>query len=247
MRKQTLSLGVGFFLLTSSAMANDYLANVEGLHLNYSAPSGTASSTHFKYKEYEFLGHTEYDVELQGGTLFLETPDGPIQLDNLPASLSEVDALTINDLDLVSSSTSLSLSTQRFATQSTDSAMDISRLAIQCSYEDRDDEFMNEILHSCFNRSGNLSLGGFSSDGKEVLTDTQFTIRNNSMNFQMRAQGLKIKGNGKTYYENDQLRIRIDKAKVGFLNVRGRLFKELEKLESSTVSVHEPWIEIDLK
>lgn len=40
MRKQTLSLGVGFFLLTSSAMANDYLANVEGLHLNYSAPSG---------------------------------------------------------------------------------------------------------------------------------------------------------------------------------------------------------------
>ena len=66
------------------------------------------------------------------------------------------------------------------------------------------------------------------------------------MDFEMKAQGLKIKGNGKTYYENNQIRIRIDKAKVGFINVRGRLFKELEKLESDKVQVNEPWIEFDL-
>ncbi len=124
--------------------------------------------------------------------------------------------------------------------------MDINRLNVNCNYKSINDTFGNEVLHSCLNVKGSVSLNSYSADGKEVIGETTLTTQGNSMNFQLRAQGLKIKGEGNTYFENGKIRIKISKAKVGILNVRGRLFYELEKLSSDKISVNEPWIEIEL-
>ncbi len=244
---RTSILACALLVMSAPAMANDFEASVTNFNLNYSSPSGQATSSSLSYDQYHYPSYTQYSVELQGGILTLETPDELIQLDNLPDVISEVDTINIAGLDLTSNQSLVALSANQLRTQSTDSSLDITRLSIDCGYKSSNDTFTNELLDSCFNNSGDISLGSYKSDGKEVVGDTEFTIRNNSMTFQMKAQGLKIKGNGKTYFQNNQVRIRVDKAKVGFLNVRGRLFKELEKLESEKVSVNEPWIEFQLK
>ncbi len=233
-------------LLSTPLWANDYEASVTNFNLNYSSPSGKASSTALSYDQYNYPSYTEYAVELQGGVLTLETPDELIQLDNLPDVISDVDHLVVSNLNITSNSSKVAVSANSLKSQSTDSSLDVSRLAINCAYQSSNDTFINEVLDSCFNNKGDVTLGSYKDSGKEVVGDTTLSVRNNTMNFQMKAQGLKIKGNGKTYFENNQIRIRVDKAKVGFLNVRGRLFNELEKLESEKVSVNEPWIEIQL-
>ncbi len=243
--KKTI-LACALLSMAMPIVANEYQATVKNFNLNYNFPSGTANSQELIYKNYQYYGATGYNVELQAGVLLLETPDDIIHLDNLPDSITEVNALTISGLNLTSNSQLVALEANRLATQSTDSSIDIRNFAIDCDYEDIDEELMQEVLHSCFNVGGNIDLGSFISNGSEVISNTEFSLNRNNMDFEMKAQGLKIKGNGKTYYENNQIRIRIDKAKVGFINVRGRLFKELEKLESDKVQVNEPWIEFSL-
>lgn len=57
-----------------------------------------------------------------------------------------------------------------------------------------------------------------------------------------------VKMNGKVYYEADQerVRVRIDRARAGFLNVLNMLFDELKAIESEKIRVEKPWITFDL-
>ena len=239
-------LWVAPLVLSLPLMANDYQAQVKDLNLNYNSPSGTASSQTLIYEDHLYDSFTQYKVELQAGVLMLETPDEVIQLEDLPDSISEVESLNISGLNLTSNQTNLALNFSKLNSRSLTSSMDVERLSVNCNYQSSNDTFKTDVLHSCLNVKGDISLDSYSADGKEVVGSTDISTRGNSMDFQLRAQGLKIKGNGNTYFENNQIRIKITKAKVGFLNVRGRLFKELEKLESDKISVNEPWIEIDL-
>jgi len=243
---RTSILACALVVMSAPAMANDYEASVTNFNLNYNSPSGTANSAKLRYGQYNYPGHTQYKVELQAGILTLETPDDLVQLDNLPDSLSQVDALVVNDLNLLSNSSSLGLRFNHLKTRTQKSALDIQRLSVNCGYRASNDTFIHEVLDSCFNNTGRLGLGSYKDKGKEILGSTIFSIYNNRMNFQVMSQGHKIRGNGKSYYSNGMLRIRIDKAKVGIFNVRRRLFNELNKLQSDKVSVHEPWVEVQI-
>lgn len=58
-----------------------------------------------------------------------------------------------------------------------------------------------------------------------------------------------VKVEGKSYFEKDkgQIRLRIDKAKAGFLNVKNKLFEALEDSESDKITVNRPWVTLKIK
>ena len=85
-----------------------------------------------------------------------------------------------------------------------------------------------------------------SQKSETTISNLKLTSQNNKMNYQIKASGYNIKGHGETYYQDGLVKIKISTAKVGFLNVRGKFFSELRKMESNTIRVNEPWIEIDL-
>lgn len=243
---KTSILACALVMIMAPAKANNDVASITNFNLNYHSPSGSASSAELHYNQYNYPAHTNYNVELQGGILTLETPDDLIQLDNMPDSLSQVDSLEVSNLNLKSNSSSIALRLNHLNTKAQKSAMDLDRLSINCGYRASNDTFTHELLDSCFNNKGRLGLGFYKDKGKEVLGSTIFNTNGNNMNFQVRSQGHNIKGNGKTYYSNGLLRIRIDRARVGIFNVRARLFNELNKLRSTKISVHEPWVEIQI-
>jgi hypothetical protein len=57
-----------------------------------------------------------------------------------------------------------------------------------------------------------------------------------------------VRLNGKVYYEQEhsRIRLRIDRARAGLLNVTGMLFDELDKLNSEKVIVSRPWVTVHL-
>lgn len=57
-----------------------------------------------------------------------------------------------------------------------------------------------------------------------------------------------VKMNGKIYYQNEknQIRLRLDSARAGFLNVLSKVFDQLEKNQSEKLIVQRPWVTIIL-
>ena len=226
--------------------ANDYKTKVSNFNLQYTLPEGLASSDYFEYQETLYNQTTQYSVQLQAGSLYLETPDELIEFESLPASLENVDEVNVSNLNITSSDSVIALDFSRWATQSSEGSIEVKSLDIDCSYEDLDSEFLAEVLHSCFNKKGSIIIDKYTSDGETIVEDANFKISANDMDFQIKAAGFKIKGEGKTYYEDGILKIKIEKAKYGFINVKKKLFKELEAMESDKVRVDNPWIEIEL-
>lgn len=121
-------------------------------------------------------------------------------------------------------------------------------------------------LENCL-QSGALNISSFEMDQANSLsfalnaisvsaTDASFknlelTLRNGSFELELRATlsvSVTIKGEGKIEYlpagQDFDLRIKIDKLKASFLNIRDDLFKELKKNESEKLKIQEPYIYI---
>lgn len=69
----------------------------------------------------------------------------------------------------------------------------------------------------------------------------------NTLEFSLKNK-VWIKGNGAIFFDKDtqQVRIRVDKAKTGFLNITGKFFREIKAMENDFLKVERPWITIDL-
>jgi hypothetical protein len=232
-------------LLSHPLLARDYRTQIEQLNLEYNLPSGVAQSDFFEFEHYSFPTPTEYNLELQGSILILETPDGPIQLDSIPSFLTDVDQIKIKSLYLNHNEAVVDLKFNQFFFSKDSSNKTIKNVKFNCPYNTPIPDFLEQLFSSCLNDRANLSLNSFDSNGNKVVSDVKVKINSNQLDFELRALGLKIKGEGKTYYQDDLIRIKIEKARVGIINVRGRLFDELEKFESDYIKVNEPWVEID--
>jgi PhoPQ-activated pathogenicity-related protein len=70
---------------------------------------------------------------------------------------------------------------------------------------------------------------------------------NNKLNFSFKNT-VWIKGYGALFYDqaNNLIKVRIDKAKTGFINVTGKVFAELKAQENDFITVNRPWVEIQL-
>lgn len=77
------------------------------------------------------------------------------------------------------------------------------------------------------------------------------TFKNGSFDLELKASlsvSVNVKGEGKVEYlpkgQDFDLKIKIDKLKASFLNIRDDLFKELKKSESEKLKIQEPYIYI---
>lgn len=233
-------------IVSLPVLANPLHGELKNFNLNYEQPSGQAESELLIFRDIVYQQKTSYEVELQAGSLFLITPMNTFQIDNLPAFISDVETLNVEQLDLNSSTELLGLSLKSFYSKSLEESMTINELKITCTSLQAAEDAMSEILHQCLNNTGEVSLESFYEGSKKQLSNFTMTTQNSSMSFRVSASGITVRGEGETYFEGEMVRIKITKARAGFLNVKGRLFRELQAIASESVRVNNPWIEIDL-
>lgn len=82
---------------------------------------------------------------------------------------------------------------------------------------------------------------------QQELEDIELDIRNNSFEARLKTKiifNTTVKAEGKSYFDSDEkvIRLRIDKAKAGFLNVTDKVFEELEKKQGEKLRVERPWV-----
>lgn len=243
-----MKLGL-FFLLaffSLSVFANDFQGELRNLNITYNQPTGSATTDYLNIDQVLYDKFTQYEVQIQAGSLFLTTPDEMIQIDQLPSSVIDVDQLLIRNMNMLSNQDLIQLGFSQLKGVDPNQNQEINNFSISCNKELAGSTFNETLLHSCLNINGRLRIGKYSKDGKEQLSSLKFDTAASKLKYEIKISGLKVKGDGRTYYQNNMVRIRIDKAKVGPINVKKKLFDELKKQRSASFRVNSPWIEIDV-
>tara|TARA_B100001971_G_C18268046_1_gene596600 strand:- start:33062 stop:33775 length:714 start_codon:yes stop_codon:yes gene_type:complete len=228
-------------VLSTGAFAQIPNVKIENFKADYTSPSGQGSADTFLYDNEDY--GKNFSVELQSGSLILNTENGDFSLDSLPAQVSEWKNLKVEKVDLNASDKSISLRSERIEyTNGEDKDGYISGISLDCELNQK--TMLDSALDMCLNKKMTFYLpfvGGMSINNINIWTD------NNKLNFSLK-NGVWIKGYGGIFYDEDQrkIRIRIDKAKTGFINVTGKVFSELKAMENEFVSVNRPWVEISL-
>lgn len=222
-------------------------SNIKEFRGSYTSPSGIAKAQNFQFTGTDFGLNPEFSVEKQAGVFFLETPNETMQIENLPEFIMELEKVGWSGINLTTTPKSIDLNFEKITGSAPDNSLIIDKLALSCQHGMLQDELMPEILDSCLNNEGvfSLKLMETTKEGKtDKIQNIWFSTKGTKMNFKLKAAGATIKGRGATFYEDNIVKIRIDKAKAGFFNVRGKLFKELKKVENENITVNLPWIEI---
>lgn len=231
-------------------LGNIPTSKIENFNGSYLDPSGTASADYFEFNQYQFGANAEFTVEKQAGSIFLETPDESIQFDNIPDFITNLSELEWKNLNLNTNSSSIDFSLKSLKGSHTEGAVKINNLSLECKNKNATSTSDNEILEMCLNQFAEVSLASTKITDKDKDTDVSnlsISIDKNDMKYKVKYGSFTVKGHGQTFYETNLIRIKISTAKVGILNVRGKLFNELSKNQTEDLTVNEPWIEIRLK
>jgi hypothetical protein len=243
---------------------------------NYNSPQGQGNVKQFSLADGPTLRDTDVTIQLEETNLLLIVGEDEFSWNDISGDANELKSANWSNLNLNSLETSFQASAQSLQSLSTDSGLNLNQFNIECSLGAKAPEIhsVDHLLNGCLNRQANLDLNLVEINdisGESLVSDLMQTlnvgfpstlstskfenislaINNNDFSAAVTTKvviNATVRMSGKTYYdiEKEQVRIRIDRARAGFLNVLGRLFDELDKIESESVKVERPWVIIDL-
>ena len=220
--------------------------SISNLNLNYSDPSGVASATEFKVPGYTFSDSPNFEVEQQAGEFILSAEDQSFRISSVPAEILALEKLLVESFSLSTNMTKLRFTLAKLSGNNSETSIMAQNVLVNCKYEKSLTGILDEVMHSCVNNDGQIKIASFIKNGKEVIANADLVFKDNNLVFKIKAAGFNVNGSGKAYYTPGLLRIKIEKAKVGVLNIKKKLFAELEKNQSDNIKVSNPWIEISL-
>jgi hypothetical protein len=213
-------------LLSLSSFAQIPSATINNLKASYITPSGTAKADNFLYNGKDY--GKELSLELQAGELVLNTDSDEFRLNKLPSFITEAKSLNIEEISLNSNGETIELISKRIDfTDQEDNEKYLTGLNVKC--ETTQSNFVSEVLDLCLNQKLTFYLPFVKGLN---INNINIWGNNNKLNFSFK-NGVWIKGYGALFYDelNSKIKIRIDKAKAGFLNVTTRVFNELKAQE----------------
>lgn len=223
---------------------------VEKFSADYTDPEGSGFAHLIQYEDISLAGEN-FSILRQGGTLFISSESTYAEIPDLPAEIDQLQSFGIGQFDFESLEKTFVLRAEDFKGESTEEQdISVGKVYATCTGTEEREEMSVELLDACLNKKSQFMISRLVlKEGGDTTTldGATFKIEENNLNFWI-TKGMQIRGNGKIWYEGDKVRIRIDRAKVKFLNVKKRLFKELKALEkeSENITVNNPWIEIRL-
>ena len=229
-----------FLLLISNGYGAIPEINVENLKANYFAPSGNANADTFKYEGVDY--GKNLSIEMQAGELVLSAVIEEFRLSKLPRQITDAKSLKVEEISLKSNQKFIELVSKRIDfTDGEDNEKYITGVNIKCEGSSK---FYQDVLDMCLNQKLTFYLPylkGLSINNINIWGD------NNKLSFSFKNK-VWIKGYGGLFFDEakNMIRVRIDKAKTGFINVTSKVFAELKAMENEFITVNRPWIYIQL-
>ncbi len=250
------------FLINSSYAAS---INVTGFSGSYDAPNGSGVADNFQvpFKN----NRVEILIESLGEGYVLTAGDQQWEWAEPSDWVKDLKTAEWSGVDVVVNPTSQRAAISRLNGIHEDKMVLIEGLSAQCSGA-------AELIESCLNGAGSVSfsklvyqsarrsdqvssiiraivkaldLTGRADD--TTVESLNLNISNNKFKGSVKVNvgiSATVKFEGLVQYSKDEKKtsIRLDKAKASFLDVRGKIFDELEEIQSESFVVERPWIYI---
>jgi len=211
----------------------------------------TSDSIIFNGRNYNVVQGEKYELFKDNDSqLIAKLPE-----ENLNVGISvgkNLKKITTNNLNFILLDEKNSFSIQSFSyTDINNKTQAVENLKANCSTKSNNKSLISIIFSSCFN-NGDAKIGIVSFPG--ILSAEDISLKVFTNKFQLNGNLLdpiqgsaKIKGISNFDLEKNILVIEIQSAKLEFINIRSRLFKELGKIKSHKIVVKEPFIYISFK
>lgn len=247
-------------LITSTLVWSVSSVKVQNFNFNYSDGNGVGTASAFEI----ITSSAQVYVNRVGTDLEFSSPllEGPVHWRNAPALIlnSKVVVkgfnLALNN-DLVAN-----LSSGQF---DSDSKMTVQNFSAQCSRSNGEDVF-EQVVMGCLHK-GLIKVSSFESRSVDafvsLLSDDVGTEGTHvrSLNLSIDKKSFSLSANAKfgvngtlrgkgtidVDYLNKKAVIRVNEVKFGFLNITGKFFSEIEKLDVEGMEVRKPYIYFNLK
>ena len=233
----------GIFV-AQAAFAQLPTLQVENFSASYNSPEGHARADVFVYEQTDFGSPVDFEFYQQAGEFVLSSSEEEFRVGGLPQEVYDWKSVELERVDISSSADKFTFDSKRidYVTHEGERGS-ISQVQLDCESAGKSD-VADSFLQLCLNQKMYFYIPFISA---APVDNINIWANKNVLRFSLK-NGVWIKGDGAIFYDEDQklVRIRIDKAKAGFLNVTGKLFAELKKLEGETMTVKRPWIEIPI-
>ncbi len=256
-------LAAVLLLLINSAFASNI--NVAGFSGSYEAPNGSGVADNFDvpFKNKQ----VEISIEAAGEGYVLTAGVDRWEWNEPSDWVKDLKSAHWSGVEVIVSQASQSASVEQLTGIHEDKLINIEGLNAYCSGA-------SELIESCLNGEGSISLSkliyqsALRSDQLSLIIralvqaldltgradDTTvesltLNISNNKFKGSVKVDvgiSATVKFEGLVEYSKSEKKtsIRLDKAKASFLDVRGKIFDELEEIQSESFVVERPWIYI---
>lgn len=238
------AVAVGFLFLAPRSAP----VLVENMQLAFQNGSGTASAVKASFvigtETWDF-NNASFDVRDDAGTLVIERP-----LDNfsyrLEASfLRDVKSASAQGVWADYAPGKVIAKIQSARLEKGNDITTVSRADLNCRASQRSTHPVDSCIFA-----GRFTLASLGSEGVQRSVDVSgvdVSITKGKTTFQVKIGGIgKINGNGTTVHFPDSasVRIKVDKVKLGILDITGQFFSQLEDMESDNLKVERPFVTI---
>tara|TARA_R110000868_G_scaffold30668_5_gene113207 strand:- start:3244 stop:4038 length:795 start_codon:yes stop_codon:yes gene_type:complete len=240
--------------------------NITGFTGEYNAPNGQGSADTFNIPKQD-KRKIDITLEAKGEGYLLSTPEDTWEWSEPAAWVKDLKTASWNGVDLVVGDQSQRVAISSLLGLHEDKRVHIEGLSAQCSGS-------NDLIQSCLNGSASIRLSklvyqsALRSDQFQTILDAlaraldvtgrggdtevkslKLDISNNKFKGEVSVSigisaTVKFEGLISQDASDGKISIRLDKAKASFLDVRGKIFDELEEAQSETFIVQRPWIYI---
>lgn len=242
--------------------------NVKDFNFTYKNPSGTGTAASFQRSQ--FIDQ-KISVHVQKvATDFVLNVSGAENqefiLENAPSFMTEADTMKVTGFNLdFSQQLKMNLSSASFNSYS--DSLTLTGVTLDCARHSGQSEVMDEIIGGCF-KSMSFKSSQFSSENSaEVLMnafidkapqgaiginglDLKITNGNYALSANVKADvSGKVRSSGTLSYNQGTgvVTLKISEVKFSILNVTGKVFDELKKMENENITVNRPYVYIKVK
>ncbi|WP_417336245.1 hypothetical protein [Halobacteriovorax marinus] len=262
----------GAMILASTSIHADFLhIEVSNFTGSYKKPDGSATASKLTIPN---ALTSKINIELRGveDGYILQYLDKEYHFKNPPSFINDIETGSWNNINYSTISKSLNTGLTSFHSEFAGESLQIKKFQGKCNFNRAHNESYGlQVLDACLTNSSFsisyllsskvnklydilLDLPGFEGiNASEVsLSNANLNIKKNSFSFKGKVN-MGISANvtiaGKSEYDIKENRvvIKVDKAKASFINIKNKLFQELEKSETETLKVDNPYIYILLK
>lgn len=244
---------------------------VSGFQGQYFQDKGQANARQWQWPSHQSNGAIEFEVFKENTQLRFVAGSDEILWEEVPEFILDLKKMTWSESSLISGGQKVQAAVQSFKGEHPQNNVSLQNLAMGCEQKNKD--LATDAIRACLNK-GELKFSLFETSagsplgamiysftnteeeralGSNIkLEDLDFRINKGSFTLGVKADleiRLSLKANGHISYQasspnSGELTIRLDKVKAGFLNVTGKVFDELDKINSPQVRVSRPFIYI---